>query len=343
MDFSAGTTSIDTPCLVIDDQVFSQNIATMQRALPGPRLRPHVKAFKSTALARRLVDIGHSGFTCATPLEAVGMARAGMANDLLLANESLNIARLKAAADAASSAGGTFTTAVDSVETIDAAARAGVTHALIDVCVGLPRCGCPVDVAGTLADRARQAGLDVRGVMGYEGHLMMIEDRHAQAAKVAASMDILIQAAEAVGGDVISAGGTGTYDINHAATEIQAGSYTLMDTDYARLDRGFAPALWLETTVIAVHRDGWIVVDGGLKALALDHGNPTWPFGEVMFCSDEHTTLSPSDPGQFRVGDRTRLLPGHVDPTIAKHQAMWLLDSASDPRPIRWDIDLRHW
>ena len=43
----------------------------------------------------------------------------------------------------------------------------------------------------------------------------------------------LAAAAEQVGGDVISAGGTGTYDLNAWATEIQAGSYALMDTAYA--------------------------------------------------------------------------------------------------------------
>ncbi len=53
---------------------------------------------------------------------------------------------------------------------------------LVDVDVGLPRCGCLPADAGRLADSARSAGIDVRGVMGYEGHLMMSDDRTDQAA-----------------------------------------------------------------------------------------------------------------------------------------------------------------
>ena len=127
------------------------------------------------------------------------------------------------------------TVAVDSDATIDAAARARVPEVVIDVNVGLPRCGCPPDQAGRLADRARAAGLSVRGVMGYEGHIVGLEERPRPAAMLQESMGQLVLAAGDVGGDVISAGGTGTYDLNAWATEIQAGSYALMDTAYGKL------------------------------------------------------------------------------------------------------------
>ena len=66
------------------------------------------------------------------------------------------------------------TVAVDSEATIEAAAAGGVREVLIDVNVGLPRCGCAPEDAGRLAELARKRGLSVRGVMGYEGHLMMV-------------------------------------------------------------------------------------------------------------------------------------------------------------------------
>ena len=59
---------------------------------------------------------------------------------------------------------------------------------VIDVNVGLPRCGCPPEQAGRLADRARAAGLSVRGVMGYEGHIVGLEDRATRAAMLEESM-----------------------------------------------------------------------------------------------------------------------------------------------------------
>ena len=72
---------------------------------------------------------------------------------------------------------------------------------------------------------------------------------------------------------IVSGGGTGTYDVNTVATEIQAGSYALMDTAYAKLDIPFAPALAVVATVIHTNPK-WSVADCGLKALGMDHGNP---------------------------------------------------------------------
>lgn len=177
--------------------------------------------------------------------------------------------------------------------------------------------------------------------MGYEGHLMMIEVRSERAERVEKSMSWLLDAHDRVGGQVVSGGGTGTFDTNTWCTEIQAGSYTLMDTDYDRLDLPFEKALTVLATVISVNSNGWIVVDAGLKAFGMDHGNPSWSDGEVFFCSDEHTTLSPTTLTDWHVGDRLRMFPAHVDPTIARHEQMWLVDG--EVVTDRWAIDLRHW
>ena len=85
-----------TPCLLIDAEVLDRNVAGMSAVLPGARLRPHVKAHKCTALAAVQYAAGHTTFTCATPREVIGMARAGLGGDLLLANETVDPARLKA-------------------------------------------------------------------------------------------------------------------------------------------------------------------------------------------------------------------------------------------------------
>ena len=306
----------------------------MARALPGDRLRPHVKAHKCTALAARQAALGNTGFTCATIREMEGMARAGLGEDLLLANEVADATRLGAVART----GARVTVAVDSVATIDAAARGGVPEVLVDVNVGLPRCGCAPEEAGRLAERARARGLSVRGVMGYEGHVVGLEDRRSREEMTAASMALLLHAHELVGGDLVSAGGTGTYDINTWATEIQAGSYALMDTAYAKLGLPFAQALTVLSTVISVS-EGWVVADCGLKALGLDHGNPSVELAEVWYCSDEHLVLVPQQ--ALRVGDRIRVLPAHIDPTVAYHAHLHLADGEDVLE--RWDVDLRGW
>jgi D-serine deaminase-like pyridoxal phosphate-dependent protein len=329
-----------TPALMIERSALEANLAEMARARPGSSLRPHVKAHKTTALARLQREAGHVGFTCATVEEVVGMARAGLDDDLLLANEVVDVGKLAEANQAARR----LTVAVDSAETIDAAANAGIAEVLVDVDVGLPRCGAPPEQARALAERARVAGLEVRGVMGYEGHLMMVLDPEERREKVRAAMAALLGAAAEVGGAVVSAGGTGTYRENTWATEIQAGSYLLMDTDYSRSDLPFANALFVLATVVSVTaaragRPGWAVADAGLKAFSVEHGNPGLPGATVWFCSDEHTTFSREDQPLEKVGDRVRLVPSHVDPTMNLHPFAYLVDG--DDVIERWPVDLR--
>jgi D-serine deaminase-like pyridoxal phosphate-dependent protein len=322
---------LTTPALLVDAEAFEHNLRAMSEGLPGQRLRPHVKAHKCTALAARQAEAGHVTFCCATAREMEGMAKAGLGEDLLLANEVLDARRL-------GDLDARVTVAVDSPETIDAAARGGVKEVLIDVNVGLPRCGCPPDQAGRLADLARSKGLLVRGVMGYEGHVVGLPDRTMREQLTKDSMESLVAAHSQVGGDVISAGGTGTFDINTWATEIQAGSYALMDTAYSHLELPFRQALFVLATVISVGQ-GHAVADAGLKAFGMDHGNPAIDGAEVWFVSDEHITFASSSP--VKVGDRIRITPAHVDPTVAYHERMHLV---ADDRVIEmWEVDLRGW
>jgi D-serine deaminase-like pyridoxal phosphate-dependent protein len=334
---------LQTPALLVDRSALQRNLTTMAVALPGRRLRPHVKAHKSTALARLQAAAGHESFTCATIREVEAMAAAGLGADLLLANEVLDMTRLGRVAEA----GARVTAAVDSTETVEAAAAGGVCEVVIDVNVGLPRCGCAVDDAGRLADLARARGLEVRGVMGYEGHVMLVADVEDRRTQTEECMLRLLAAHAAVGGDIVSAGGTGTYAVNTWANEIQAGSYALMDTAYGAVsDLPFEQALFVLGTVIsrtppADGIPGWAVVDVGLKSLGMDHGNPSISAGTVWFCSDEHVTWQPDDFDAVRLGDRVRVVPAHVDPTIALHERMWLVDS--DDVVDQLPVDLRGW
>lgn len=327
---------LPTPALCVDAAALEHNLATMAAALPGRRLRPHVKAHKCTAIARLQAAAGHTAFCAATPLEVEGLAAAGLGDDLLLANEVVDRDRLSRLArlDAR------VTVAVDSLATVDAAADAGLHEVLVDVDVGLPRCGCAPSDAGRIAEAAAGRGLGVRGVMGYEGHVVGLPDRGERARLCAASMEMLADAHAAVGGEVVSAGGTGTYDVNTFATEIQAGSYVLMDTAYAHLDLPFRIALRVVATVISV-ADAYAVADCGLKALGMDHGNPAVEGATVWYCSDEHVTFAPDADAPVRVGDRVEIVPAHVDPTVAYHDRIHLV---SDGEVVEeWPVDLRGW
>jgi D-threonine aldolase len=323
---------IDTPALLVDAAALEENLATMAAALQGARLRPHVKAHKCTGLARRQAAAGHHGFTCATIRECEGMAAAGLGEDLLLANEVLDARRLGNLV----AAGARVTVAVDSAETIEAAVAGGVPEVLIDVNVGLPRCGCSPADAGRLADLARRRGLEVRGVMGYEGHVVGLPDAVERAERCKVAMEILVAAHADVGGELVSAGGTGTYALNTWATEIQAGSYPLMDTAYGRLGLPFRQSAFVLATVVS-RSDDWAVGNAGLKAFGMDHGNPELAGGTVMFCSDEHVTFTPPRP----VGERAWLVPAHIDPTMACHERVYVF--SGDVVTDVWPVDLRGW
>jgi D-serine deaminase-like pyridoxal phosphate-dependent protein len=327
---------LQTPALLVDRGALEHNLATMAAALPGARLRPHVKAHKTTALARLQYDAGHRGFTCATIREVEGMAAAGLGEDLMLANEVLDARRLGAVV----ASGARVTLAVDSDITVDAAVAGGVREVVVDVNVGLPRCGCEPDDAGRLADYARGKGLEVRGVMGYEGHVMPVEDPAEKLKQTEECMGKLLKASADVGGDLVSAGGTGNYAVNTWANEIQAGSYLLMDTAYGAQGMPFQQALTVLARVISVNAGGWRVADLGLKSLGMDHGNPSIPGGAVWFCSDEHTTFS-DDGATFAVGDLVRALPAHVDPTVAMHERLHIVDG--DEVVDTYEVDLRGW
>jgi D-serine deaminase-like pyridoxal phosphate-dependent protein len=342
---------LQTPALVVDADALEANLADMARRWPGATLRPHVKAHKTTALAHRQAAHGSPGFTCATIREAEGMVAAGLGQDLLLANEVLDTRRLGALV----ARGARVTVAVDSPETVGAAAAGGVREVLIDVNVGLPRCGIAPDEAGALAETARASGLAVRGVMCYEGHLQALPDVAERARLTRECMALLLAAHADVGGEVVSGGGTGTSAVNTWVTEMQAGSYALMDSAYTAAGVGYRQALHVLGTVVhtsAARPDmpAYAVADVGLKALGMDHGNPTIPGGggasgatgggDVWFCSDEHVTFAPgAEP--VAVGDRVLVVPAHIDPTVALHERMHLV---RDGEVLdTWEVDLRGW
>ena len=102
----------------------------------------------------------------------------------------------------------------------------------------------------------------------------------------------------------------------------------------------FRQALTVLATVISVS-PGYAVADCGLKALGMDHGNPTIPDATVFFCSDEHVTFIPDDGAPVKVGDRIRVVPAHIDPTVAYHDRMHVVDG--DDVLETWPVDLRGW
>jgi D-serine deaminase-like pyridoxal phosphate-dependent protein len=346
---------IPTPALVVDARAMERNIQRMAAFFSERRckLRPHFKAHKTPAIAHRQLAAGWcTGITCATVSEAEVIAAEGVSGDILIANEVLGagkagrVARLAARVD--------IKVAADSATAVAELAEAARAVAvqigvLVDVNVGLPRCGIgPGQPALELARQVASAeGLRLRGLMGYEGHAVAVADRSAREAAARYAMEQLLSTAQMVREaglpcDIVSAGGTGTYDITgqmEGITEIQAGSYVLMDTAYAKLDIPFELAFSILGTVLSRPSPTICVTDSGHKACTEDHGNPSVKEIEgasVLLLSDEHATIILPPESKIAPGDRIELWPSHIDPTINLHDALFVLDGdeVADVWPI---------
>jgi D-serine deaminase-like pyridoxal phosphate-dependent protein len=263
------------------------------------------------------------------------MAAAGLGQDLLLANEVLDARRAGRLVEA----GHRVTVAVDSEETIEAAANGGVREVLIDVNVGLPRCGCVPEDAGRLADLARSKGLEVRGVMGYEGHLMVVPQPYKQEPMLREAMELLLQASRDVGGGLVSGGGTGTWATNTYVDEIQAGSYVLMDSHYAASGVPFGQALHVPGDRGVGEPAQW-ATPCGRRPEEPRHG-PRRPEHRRR-----HRALLRRRAHRVHGGRRARrrsvkVVPAHVDPTVALHERMHLV--RGDEVVDSWSVDLRGW
>jgi len=334
---------VPTPALIVDVAALDRNIARMARffAEGTCRLRPHVKAHKTPEIARRQLAAGSCvGLTCATLREAEAVA--GFCDDILLANEIVTTDKCGRAAALAASR--RVTVAADSMEGVEALAaaarRTGVTlGVLVDVNVGQMRCGVlPGEPALALASRvAGTRGLELRGVMGYEGHVQPVRDRAERVSQAERAMAALVETAARMRAaglpcDIVSAGGTGTFDISGrvaGVTEIQAGSYVLMDTDYGEVGVPFEQAFFVLGTIVSRPAADRCVADGGHKSTTKDHSLPRVHGVEgaaVSSLNDEHATIAIPPDSPIRIGDRVRLIPSHTDPTMNLHDVIYAVE-----------------
>jgi D-serine deaminase-like pyridoxal phosphate-dependent protein len=347
----APPTSLSTPALVVDLDIFEANVAAMAALLrgTGKTIRPHVKTHRTPELARRQLGPSAVGVTCATVGEAEAMVEAGI-DDVLIANEVVDpskIARLVALGRRARMA-----VAIDDPEPVATlsleAVRAGVTiDVLIDVDVLLHRCGVAsaTDAVALAQVIDRAPGLRLRGIMGYEGRLRLKdEDRAVKIARAYAALaevrTALLDASFPV--EVVSAAGTSTLPNALAdpwVTEIQAGVYALMEPELLNLDLPFRCAVAIRGTVISRH-PGRIVLDLGRRVVGMEYGPPV-PVGFVatrIAISDEHATIQMADPLP-PLGSQLDLAPGQIRTTFNLHDHVWV--SRGGRLIERWPITAR--
>jgi D-serine deaminase-like pyridoxal phosphate-dependent protein len=333
---SARLNEVPTPFLVVDQPTLERNLAAMQNAFGGrsASLRPHVKTHKCTAIARLQVAAGAVGVTCSTTDEVAAMAAAGI-GDVLLGNVVTDRQRLRSLAASATVA--RVAVAVDSEEAVSllaaaAAAVGALVGAVVEIDIGMARNGVASVADGiALAETiAATPALELRGVMAYEGHLVDTADR-AERGELAVrafepALELLHELrARGLEAPILTGGATATHDSTGALpemTDVQAGTYALMDATYRKLAPEFEPAAVVVATVLTSRADGPLVLNLGQKRLGSDWGHPEIVGYEArhLYTAEEHCVFQHAGGPRPRVGERVALLPPHICTTMGLYR-----------------------
>jgi D-serine deaminase-like pyridoxal phosphate-dependent protein len=329
--------ALDTPQLLLDLDLLDANLRRLQGACAeaGKELRVHFKSLKCGHLAKYLAARGVKGFLCAKLSEAEVLVAAGQ-RDVFVANQIVGPVKLARLAKLARQAKlRVCVDDADNVRELAACAReAGATvEVLVEVDVGMSRCGVePGEEAVRLAQAvAREQGLRFVGLQGYDGHLQLLADREQKQTRCLEGLERLRQTREmleaaGIGVEVVTGAGTGTWEwaaAHPAITELQPGSFLLMDAVYHAVRPEFACSLSVVATVIS-RRPAWYVLDAGSKAISQDFGKPAIKGREgerVVRLAEEHTKVEDEGRGP-RVGERREVIPAHCCATMNLHRTL---------------------
>ena len=325
-----------TPALVLDVDAAQRNIDRMASELKQigrATIRPHYKTHKSPDLARRQLQAGAGGLSMATVWEAAVLAAAGM-DDLFVVNTVAHPDKLRMLAELARDH--RVLVAVD--EAANAAAHSAAAVAagstlgiMVEVDTGMDRCG--VDTAQDCLALARQVtelpGLRFEGITGYEGHCSLTPVRELRHERQRQAMTFFTGVADLLESDGIpcpirSAGGIATWKWTASypgLTEIQAGTYVVMDNFHGRMVPGFEHSLTIQATVIS-RQSGQVIVDAGNKSVA-DPADVTivGHDHEVVRFDEEHGIFSAPAGSSLRVGEAVALVPGYSPSTVNWYDA----------------------
>ncbi len=343
--------SLDTPCLVVHEEILEQNVAEMAEYArqTGIKVRPHQKTHKTAEIAQMQIDSGAIGGTCAKLGEAEVLIASGALSDVFIANEIVGeqkIRRLLALMDRAH-----MMVAVDGPEVAqglsDACEQAGKRlDVLIEVNTGLNRAGIkPGEEVLDLAQKVgAMPGLRLRGIMTHEGHVAAAKDAdHLREIARDAGENLVATASllreNGFDIDIVSVGSTpaafSTTTIE-GITEMRPGTYVFNDNTAFRFGR-ITPercALRILTTVVSRPSPDRAVVDAGSKTLAMDPSPSKKGFGYVVEfpeativrVSEEHGVIElPEGSRDLKVGDRIEIIPNHVCPTVNLQDEMFVV------------------
>lgn len=328
---------LDTPTLLLDRAASDRNLAKMAQFFANrkSKLRPHFKNHKCVTLARRQMAAGNAvGITCAKLGEAEILADHGITN-LLIANQVVGAVKVRRLAELAKRA--RVAVAVDHIDQVEAISRAAVAagstvHLLVEVDIGMGRCGLPPgeNVVKLAKLITKFPGVQFDGIQAYEGHLVNVIDREQRRSQSQAAMQLAIDTRRllkdaGIPVTCLSGCSSATYDstgVMDGVDEIQAGTYATMDRQYFRLAPEFEIAMSLLVRVISRPSADKAVLDVGVKGAGGEFGVPgikDYPDVVVpFFLAEEHVVVTNSP--NWSIGQPLHLIPSHACTTCNLHR-----------------------
>ena len=327
-----------TPCMVVDLDMFKANIKHMADTAKanGINVRPHVKVHKSVDVAKHQIADGAIGLTCATIAEAELFSGAGI-KGVLWTKQPVGTNNTQRTV-LLSKKDPTFMFVADDSKVVDWLEEAASAHnaklrVVVSVYAGMTRQGIAggkpaLELAQKVAASKR---MQFEGFMAYSGAAAHTKGFEARTKK---SMDVLADVRETrdlakkagLPVNIVSGGSTGTYNIDHQTglTELEAGTYVFMDTEYFIIGgkdgdmkryNDWQPALTVMATVDSQHHPNIITTDYGNKAITKKTDEVKgMPWLEVNTAGAEYGALNWKDGEQApKVGDRVEIYCTNLD------------------------------
>jgi D-serine deaminase-like pyridoxal phosphate-dependent protein len=365
---------LEPPFAVVDIDAFAENADTLARRTGGKAIRIASKSLRCRALLERLLadETGvFAGVLALTVGEALWLSEHRV-RDIVVGYPSVDREALSAVATLGASgplAAGKITLMVDAVEHLELLGSLGGE---LDVCVdadaglwllsGRVRVGprrsplhTPAQVAAFAAEVERRPGLELVGMMAYEGQIAGVGDHPAgrplrglaiQAMQAASRRELrarreqLVGAAEGVVGKLrfVNAGGTGSLESSSSepwVSEVTAGSGlfgpALFD-DYRRFRP--RPAAFYTLPIVRRPGPGVVTALGGGYVASGPAGpdrlpRPWWPAGLKLDpqegAGETQTPLRGAVANALKIGDRVWMRHAKAGELCERFKTLYLV------------------
>lgn len=357
---------IDTPCLLLDLDKLKENLTAMQNyaTKAGVAVRPHCKTHKCSHIAKMQIEAGAVGISAAKLSEAEILIEQGIPNILITSPvvSEIKLTKLARCIEKAPE----LMLVIDNLDNAEALNGIGQMlkkpiQVLIDLDPGIGRTGIHPNHAlefGHLLQKL--TWIQVQGIQCYAGNLQHVVDYQERKARSLKTMQMASEIFKTLNSvfpqlHILTGSGTGTFDIDPVAskvTEIQPGSYTVMDVQYESIGSQnnpsnfnfFKNAMTLLTTVISSNRTEHVTVDAGTKAIYFDpnfnprvisHPHLSFDWGGF---GDEHGKIT-STKNLPQQGELIEMVVPHCDPTINLYDQFIIVQNHEVID--KWEIDLR--